>query len=287
MIKKEVDLIYDKNKYEFIEPESKNTLQFFITNKCNKRCKGCFYNSRLGIGDMDFEYYKDEIQRNLSNIQKVILLGGEPTFHSNLLEMIEYNRKCNLSTTLYTNGYNLEQFSGFNLDKLSIRIGILGVKNQEKNLFDIKTQLPITIIYMLRKNNIKELIPASIYSELYYNCKSFMISTIRDIEVTKDFWVDTNETISSEEYISTLNQFMQLYKGTIKSLHISRRGILKGNKHVKSCRFLNIFPNKEKIICPFDISLNKTSDDYIIGTRKCQKHHECLLQKIILKRKND
>jgi MoaA/NifB/PqqE/SkfB family radical SAM enzyme len=101
------NLQYDKDKWKLTEPELANRVQMFITNKCNKRCKGCFYGSQLDNSEMTFEEYKEKLDPYISKIGKVILLGGEPTISPHLQEMIEYNQDLELSTTIYTNGYKL------------------------------------------------------------------------------------------------------------------------------------------------------------------------------------
>ncbi|MDD5164752.1 MAG: 4Fe-4S cluster-binding domain-containing protein, partial [Patescibacteria group bacterium] len=91
-----------------------NTLQLFITNRCNLRCKGCFYAHKLGAKEMSLREYQDYILKYLPEIQKVILLGGEPTMHKNLPQMLKFNNQYGLKTTIYSTGFNLEQFKGKN-----------------------------------------------------------------------------------------------------------------------------------------------------------------------------
>ncbi|MFA4853469.1 MAG: hypothetical protein WC599_13210, partial [Bacteroidales bacterium] len=68
-------------------------------------------------------------------------------------------------------------------------------------------------------------------------------------------------------------------------LNISKRGVLKGKVEPKpgKCRFGNIFPDKKKVICPFDISLKKYADELCFNERNCNKNSSCLLMKIVLK----
>jgi chloramphenicol O-acetyltransferase len=119
-----------------------------------------------------------------------------------------------------------------------------------------------------------------------FNCKQFFLSSIRDITVTGNFWKDTDDTVSNEEYCEIVQNFLNFYNGKIKKIHIASRGILETTQNkmtCQTCRFGNIFPNGEIITCPFDIALNKISTDFEYG-RLCNKNG-CVLQKIILERK--
>ncbi len=295
--KQKLFLKYDKNKWNEIFVDPKPTLQLFITNKCNKRCSGCFYQDYLDSNsEMNFTDYKTKIAEH-PFIKKIILLGGEPTMHSELEKILNYNNEQNLKTTIYTNGFNLKKLENMNeeeLKNIDLRIGVLGLKGHEKSLSEISTNLPATIVYMLRKNNLDQLLQTMEFAEKNFNCNNFYISSIRDIAVTKDFWADTKETISMEEYADFVQTSLDKYEGNIKRLHIARRGILTTDQiekyaEIRSCRFLNIFPNNKKTICPLDISLNikENIDEKFHGfyARPCNKNYECIMQKIVLEKK--
>jgi hypothetical protein len=280
-------LKYDKNQWQEVIPLPKNTLQVFITNRCNLRCKGCFMDERLGSDDMSFYDYTLHIMNHSTEIKKVIMMGGEPTLHPELPRMIEYNRILGLSTTIYTNGSNLEVLKGLDLTGVEIRVGVYGATTSEKPLINVKAgMLPITIVYMLRKDNINYLSYTADLASCFYNCKSFYISSIRDIAQTHDYWKDTEETVAPEEYAEIVQEFVNNYQGNIPEIHISRRGVLTTETEypiVNKCRFGNIFTNGEKIICPLDISLNKTVSELSFGERPCDKKG-CILQKIVLRK---
>jgi len=55
---KMLSLQYDQSKWQELIPRPVNTLQLFITNKCNNRCKACFYAHKLGSEEMSFDDYK-------------------------------------------------------------------------------------------------------------------------------------------------------------------------------------------------------------------------------------
>jgi MoaA/NifB/PqqE/SkfB family radical SAM enzyme len=276
------------NKWVEIRPKLVNTLQVFITNRCNLRCKACFYDFNLGKEEIGFEEYKSIILKYLSKIEKVILMGGEPTLHKDIVRMISFNNEHNLETTIYSNGINLKALEdGADLSKTKIRVGVYGVEDSERPITKLKdTKLPITITYMLRRDNVEGIFEAAKIAESRFNCQGFFISSIRDIEVTRDFWKDTEETLLLDEYVGVVQDFLDRYSGNLAKIHVSRRGVILPTSYedrLNICRFGNIFPDKKKIICPFDIS-KKIYSDELDYSKKCDKCEGCLLQKIELVR---
>lgn len=281
------ELRYYPKKFRERSTLPTKTLQLFITTMCNKRCRACFYAHQLGHEHMSFEMYTRLVldYHDLEGVEKVILLGGEPTLHPDLKRMIEFNQLFGLKTTVYTNGYNLDVFNDISLDGVSIRIGVYGSTTSEKALSDVKhTDLPVTIVFMARKDNIYELPLVAKMAEEDFNCKDFYISSIRDIAQTRSYWIDNEETISMLDYFNLVQHFVVTYNGKM-NLHISRRGVIRtkmtDEAKISGCRFTNVFPDGKLIVCPFDISLEKYSSASNYG-RKCNKDSECILQKVVL-----
>lgn len=283
-------LQYDQNLWAEEQAAPLNTLQLFITNRCNLRCRGCFYSHKLGLEEMTFDAYCRAVESYLPQIGKIILLGGEPTMHPDLPKMIAFNQKNNVKTTIYSNGFDLKPLENIDLTGVKVRVGVYGATSTEKPLSRVtQTALPLTIVYMLRRDNISELKAAAKMAEEKFNCQAFYISSIRDIATTGDYWLDTEETISPSEFAQVVQDFVDTYQGGIKQLHLATRGVLvtKNNdfQRVKKCRFGNIFPDGEKIICPLDISKKLVAPELVYDARPCTKHERCILQKIVLKRK--
>jgi hypothetical protein len=281
-------LKYDKERWKERNSTPINTLQLFITNKCNLRCRGCFYQDKLGKGEMSFDEYSDYVSKYAAEVQKVILLGGEPTIHPELEKMLEFNESLGLKTTIYTNGFDLKRFEGLQLPKVSIRIGVYGSTSSEKPLSQVdRISSPIDMVYMLRKDNVGELMETAKIAEEDFDCKGFYISSIREIDKTGSFWKDTEETLPIEDYVQVIQNFVNNYDGNIPKLHIAKRGVLytpNESGPTRRCRFGNIFPDGQKVICPFDISRNITSPELEFDKRACNKHTECILQKIVLEK---
>ena len=226
---------------------------------------------------MDFDLYRKLLDKHVAgkSITKVILLGGEPTLHPDISQFIEEAHKRELLVTVYTNGYNLKAIP--DIEGVTVRIGVLGYKSSEKPLAEIKApSYPVAIVYMLRRDNLCELDNTIKDAEERFKCRYFMLSSIRDIETTKSFFIDTDKTLPNEDYRKAVIKFIGRYRGRLP-IHISTRGIFPGSKH-NWCRFLNFFPDGSCTICPFDISLG-TKDDPENFRRKCGKAKECLLQK--------
>jgi len=289
-----LNLEYDPNKWVELKTRPVNTAQIFITNKCNKRCRGCFNEHNLGKEELSFKRYKQlvTLYKDLG-AEKIVLMGGEPTLHPDILKMIKYNNLLELKTTLYTNGKNIKNL--YNLDptelySTSIRIGVLGLDIGEKTLNEIeRVKFPVTIVYMLRRDNIHDLLEvASVTERDFINCTKFYISSIRDINETQDYWVDTKDTILNEQYAELVQSFLHAYSGRL-DIHIAWRGTIQTDIHqqcaTKKCRFINHFINDERVMCPLDISKKiylKDSASFKFESRLCTKNESCLLTKIVL-----
>jgi len=285
----DIVLKYDRNKWREESVPAFNTLQLFITNRCNLRCRGCFYSHKLGGEEMSLDAYRAAVEPYLGRIGKIILLGGEPTMHEDLPEIIKFNQEHGLKTTIYSNGFDLAPLVSLDLAGVKIRIGVYGAQSGEKCLAQVKrTDLPVTIVYMLRRDNIGQLAAAAEMAEKDFKCDDFYVSSIRDIAATGDYWIDTPETVPAEEFAAIAQDFVDNYRGGLKRLHLATRGVLVTENNdfagVKRCRFGNLFPDGEKIICPLDISKKLASPELVFDSRPCTKHHKCILQKIVLHR---
>lgn len=143
------EIVINRNK-EVIEKRKKilvpENLKFEIniTKSCNLNCKSCCHFAPLANKDdfMDIHIFKKDINR-MSEIfdgqaKRILLLGGEPLLHQNIIDFMEYTRKAFLSA------------------KIEIVTNGLLVKNMQENFFDackyydIKispTQYPIRLDY--------------------------------------------------------------------------------------------------------------------------------------------
>lgn len=70
-------------------------LIFFVTNKCNAKCKHCFYWKNLNKKDELSLQEIDEISRKLGTVQVLLLSGGEPLLREDLFDIISLFIKNN------------------------------------------------------------------------------------------------------------------------------------------------------------------------------------------------
>ncbi|KPA10572.1 heme biosynthesis protein, partial [Candidatus Magnetomorum sp. HK-1] len=87
----------------------KNTRSVFfhITTKCNLSCKHCYIDpDQHGSGSVPLEEIIQWLTYLKKNNTDLVLLGGEPTLHPDLSEVVKTARKLEYrSITIDTNGY--------------------------------------------------------------------------------------------------------------------------------------------------------------------------------------
>lgn len=279
-------------KYEEIPAVRKNTLQIFITNRCNLKCKGCFarFVMQEKEGCIDLEEYEKVIENFLKKDGKQInILGGEPLLHPNLREILKLNREKNIRTTVYTNGNFLNRYTKENFQDIKVRVSLYCKTGNVKSAYELpKTDIPIDVCFMVSKNTtLEELCDSAIYVEKNYNCKVFFISGIRELDnPKKEFFEDTEITMSVLKYKELVHKFLEKYDGGME-IHISKRGVFESTKTItgNKCKFANYFVGGKIIQCPYDVVNLKFQRDYNFNQRYCQQNNTCLMSKIILRRR--
>ncbi len=281
------------DKYEEQELTRRNTLQVFITNVCNLKCEGCFAKNIISENNkhMTIEEYTKAIKAFIEKGGKQInLLGGEPLLHPQLKEILKINKDNNIKTTIYTNGYFLNRYTIEDLQGAKLRVSIYCDIGKVKDVFNLpKTELPIDANFMISANTtLKELIDCSSYIEQNFNCDTFFIFSMRELDnPRKEFFDDTKLTMPVIQYKELVHEFLNIYEGKM-DIHISKRGVFESTKTLPDtkCRFANYIIGGKIIQCPYDVVNTKFQKDYSFGERHCQHNNTCLMSKIILKRKN-
>lgn len=280
------------HKYEEKELERRNTLQIFITNRCNLNCDGCFARNIMGDRkqDMDMREYMEIIIDFMRKGGKQInLLGGEPLLHPLLRDFISVNNNFGLKTTIYTNGYHLGKTSEDIIQGAKLRVSLYCKTGGTKSLDKLpQTNLPYDVCFMVTSTTTKEELLETAY-ELEKNtlCKVFFISSIRELDnPDKEFFTDTEATMPVIEYKKLVHDFLNEYEGNLR-VDVSKRGVFESTKTLPDtkCRFSNKFIGGKVIQCPFDIVNEKFQNDYEFGVRNCQHNSTCLMSKIILNKK--
>ena len=83
-----------------IKARTLKNLTFFITTKCNSRCKHCFYWKSLNTIDLDLKQIEKVIS-NFYNIHSVSLSGGEPFLRKDLRNVIKLIIKYSDAKTIH------------------------------------------------------------------------------------------------------------------------------------------------------------------------------------------
>lgn len=95
---------------ELINRNGPDILYFFVTNRCNMRCKHCFYLSKINDSARE-ELSANEIKKIASSLKNcsssVCFTGGEPFLRNDLAEIVaDFIEKGNISSlSIPTNGF--------------------------------------------------------------------------------------------------------------------------------------------------------------------------------------
>lgn len=77
-----------------------------LTTRCNSNCRYCYLSANNNEYDeLNFQTLKIFLKNfSINNGKKVMFTGGEATLYPNFEEVIEYAKKLNLYTTVFSNG---------------------------------------------------------------------------------------------------------------------------------------------------------------------------------------
>ena len=89
----------------------KGNFDLYITNVCNLHCKNCIvldYKGRVTIPHLSLAEIKEIIEKIPVQLEQIQLVGGEPTLHPQLEEIVLYLKQSNKAQKLsiVTNGTN-------------------------------------------------------------------------------------------------------------------------------------------------------------------------------------
>lgn len=154
-----------------------HTCWLTINRSCNLRCEWCYAQEShyQQTENMDFELAKKLIDISIgNNISHFIIIGGEPTIHPQLFEILNYIEENKSEATIVTNGVRLsdikfcEQLAHYTC---SISISLKGSSNSyykehcgsavfDKVLQGLKNckakEIPYSLSYVLSADNITE-----------------------------------------------------------------------------------------------------------------------------------
>jgi organic radical activating enzyme len=301
------------SKYIEIPSERRNTLQVFITNVCNLRCEGCFARKIMGDSKeahniISIEEYREAIYKFIDKGgEQVNLLGGEPLTHIHLPSLIHTNIIFGLKTTIYTNGYFLENYERdcrYYLDeylktpdkdlreefkKVKMRVSLYSNDSGYKKISNIPTKnVPFEGNFMVSsKTTLDELLDVARCLEKDFKTKVFFISSLRELDNDRrEFFDDTPLTMPIIGYKELVHRFLDAYEGNM-DIHVSSRGVFQSTLGCgyNKCRFSNYFVGGKTIQCPYDIVNLEYQDDYEFDKRHCQHNSTCLMTKVIYRKR--
>ena len=79
----------------------RGSFDLYITNVCNLHCKNCIvldYKGRVTIPHLSLAEIKEIIEKIPVQLEQIQLVGGEPTLHPQLEEIVLYLKQSNKDT---------------------------------------------------------------------------------------------------------------------------------------------------------------------------------------------
>lgn len=282
------------SQYRELQVTRRPTMQVFITNRCNLRCVGCFARKVMkDSADISMDEYMKVVDDFWSRGGKQInILGGEPLLHPELESMLIHNNRLGLKTTIYTNGKNLEEFSGdaFEKHNAKLRVSIYGTHDPDKGVQNLlNVTAPFDANYMVsRKTTVGDLLDVAAWVE-HMGCGVFFISSLRELDNPRqEFFDDTELTMPVLQYKELVHEFLWNYKGQME-IHVSKRGVFESTVSMpgNTCNFVNYIIGGKIIQCPYDLVNEKYQTGYTLGKRPCQHNSTCLMSKVVYKRRRN
>jgi len=159
-------------RWKFLKDRSPIATAIKITQRCNLRCKHCTWQNKV-IKDLSFIEWKKIID-DLHNqgVTIVVIEGGEPTLHKDVINIVEYIKSKNMYSIFITNG--TQDLSNLNPDVFWISLDGMKKSHNElrgEGIFE-------KVISALEKNHGKKFISLTTLSktnvkDIEHMCKYF------------------------------------------------------------------------------------------------------------------
>lgn len=249
-----------------------NTVYLFVTNQCNLACEFCSMRSNKKEQIISSDLTLESLIKNIIpvineiNPRRIIISGGEPFAHSEVLDLINYiSSNTETQITIQSNGVLLNHNIILNLagkvNRLEISTAHFG--RQSKKLVDLiksikSAEIEVTLSFVYN-NNIEELYQILDISKSYNT--EFLLSFVSPTGSALD---DNLKIMSSEE---KLNVYMLIAKYIVRKEYADTKlnGIFFHPIHVqKGCsalgKALAIYPDGNIYICH-----SLASDKFCVG----------------------
>ncbi|MBF0141040.1 MAG: radical SAM protein [Magnetococcales bacterium] len=90
--------------------ETVRMVQIFVTTDCNQRCAMCYVHKEVGRSrHLPLECYRELVDALRDQRPCILLMGGEPLMHPDLVEMVAYAKAAGCVTQTFTNGTLVRQ----------------------------------------------------------------------------------------------------------------------------------------------------------------------------------
>ena len=255
------------------------SINWTLNNECQLNCIYCYAKE-------DMKVQKPEANKSLRSLNRIkvpfniCLLGGEPTLHSDIDEIIEglvdieYCHDIDLTTNLFK---NIEFWKKYNIEEYFNKLNINASYHPE---YDVNFLEKAIILNNMKYINIQcniNILPEQKYykktkeliQELKQNNISFSLTNIHETETykpkyTKEFIQEYKDTevkykynIDNTEQWYTLTEIMkyklnrfQGYKCTAQDLIITQEGDIKNMCTLKTILLYNETARDTLIVCP-------------------------------------
>ena len=102
-------------KYKFFGHRTPIVLSIGITSRCNLQCSYCYSaKDNLSAKDVDLEHVTKTIEEFYALGTRVVMLqGGEPLLHKDIVKIIDYVKSKNMYCSVTTNGVNFNKYIDF------------------------------------------------------------------------------------------------------------------------------------------------------------------------------
>ncbi len=114
-----------------------------ITSVCNQKCLHCFLGEDLNrYKHIPFKRIKENIDTLVKEgIRQLVISGGEPTLHPQIIEILDYAGRANVNLSLLSNGSSIHNNSVIEAilrNDVVVKMPILGWRNSHEQMAGLK-----------------------------------------------------------------------------------------------------------------------------------------------------
>lgn len=99
-------------------------VQFYPTLRCNMACDFCFNRPLPSLDDMSLDSFRRMLDRLPPTVKAIDIIGGEPTLHAALADMIREAGERGYAVNMSSNGTNPEMLRGIAISCPAANLGV-------------------------------------------------------------------------------------------------------------------------------------------------------------------